>query len=195
MIHHMRELTLQPRQNVLFEAGLAFGRFGDSRTILVRVGDVRPFSDLLGRYEVRLTNEAQTRIDLVHRLEDAGCDVDQTGRDWVKIGDFSAVAETPRNYPKLYVIDWSKPPGSLTYHRVIVVESSAKLKKAFHMGQQKGHDCDNWARICKIPIIPGEGDRDYHEFLANRGITCTHKRPPSTDWLDKVLKRATPRPD
>jgi hypothetical protein len=96
-------------------------------------------------------------------------------------------------YPKVYVIDWSKPPGSLTDDRVIVVEESQARKQAFHMGQQRGQDFDNWAKTRKIPVIAGEGD--YHEFLMQRGITCTHERPTSVDWLDSVLGRKTARPD
>ena len=43
-----RRLTGQPRPNVLFEAGMAFGRHPD-QTILVTVGRTRPISDLVGR--------------------------------------------------------------------------------------------------------------------------------------------------
>src|SRR5439155_15140361 len=38
-------LTGQARPNVLFEAGMAFGKDPNS-TVLVQVGDVRPFSDV-----------------------------------------------------------------------------------------------------------------------------------------------------
>jgi predicted nucleotide-binding protein len=192
---HERELTSQPRQNVLFEAGLAFG-YKHDRTILVKVGELRPFSDVLGRHEVRLTNDPRTRSDLAHRLQDAGCEVSLVGSDWLAVGDFAApVTETPllRGYPKVYVIDWSKPCGSLTYDRVIVVESSPRRKKAFHMGKLGGQDFDNWARMRKVPLRSGEDE--YHKFLKKNGITCTHKRPPSIEWLDRALKRRTARPD
>jgi predicted nucleotide-binding protein len=82
-----RELTPQPRQNVIFEAGLAFGYKSD-RTILVKVGEVRPFSDIYGRYEVRLTNDGKRRKELANRLSNTGCAVDLRGDDWLSVGNF-----------------------------------------------------------------------------------------------------------
>jgi len=82
-----KQLTAQPRQNVLFEAGLAFG-YKPNRTILVKVGELRPFSDIYGRYEVRLTNEGTRRQELASRLHDAGYDVKTDGTDWLRVGNF-----------------------------------------------------------------------------------------------------------
>jgi len=84
-----KELTPQPRQNVIFEAGLAFG-YKPDRTIIVKVGQVRPFSDVYGRYEVRLTNEANRRKELANRLSSAGCVVNLMGDDWLSVGNFEA---------------------------------------------------------------------------------------------------------
>src|SRR5204862_4075961 len=57
------KLTEQPRANVLFEAGMALGRF-PKRTIFVQVGEVRPFSDLAGRHVFRLDREKGVLKDL-----------------------------------------------------------------------------------------------------------------------------------
>jgi len=84
-----KELTPQPRQNVVFEAGLAFG-YKPERTILVKVGDVRPFSDIYGRHEVRLTNDARRRKELANRLSSIGCAVDLMGDDWLSVGNFES---------------------------------------------------------------------------------------------------------
>jgi predicted nucleotide-binding protein len=79
----------QARPNVLFEAGMALGRNAD-RTVLVEVGQVRPFSDVAGRHAVRLSNDVASRQELGHRLKTAGCDVDLGGTDWHTTGDFRA---------------------------------------------------------------------------------------------------------
>ena len=76
------ELRGQPRPNVLFEAGLAFGRV-PSHTILVSLGELRGLSDLSGRQMVRLDDGQTALHDLVQRLRNAGCEVDTTGTDWL----------------------------------------------------------------------------------------------------------------
>ena len=82
-----RELTPQPRPNVLFEAGLALGRQPD-RTLLVEIGQIRPFSDMAGRHTVRLDNSIEMRQALAQRLQTAGCSIDISGTDWHTDGDF-----------------------------------------------------------------------------------------------------------
>ncbi|MCU1695725.1 MAG: putative nucleotide-binding protein containing TIR-like domain [Mycobacterium sp.] len=78
----------QARPNVLFEAGMAFGRHPD-RTILVELGSLRQFTDVGGRHTVRLTNDFAARNELANRLETADCDVDRSGSDWTRVGDFT----------------------------------------------------------------------------------------------------------
>lgn len=84
-----RKLTGQARPNVLFEAGMAFGKDPNS-TVLVQIGRVRPFSDVGGRHVVYLGNEATSRQEFVTKLANAGCNVDTTGTDWLSVGDFAA---------------------------------------------------------------------------------------------------------
>lgn len=83
-----RKFMMQPRPNVLFEAGMGFGRNPD-RTILVEVGNVKAFSDIAGRHVVRLRNEESRRRDLADRLITAGCAVRLEGEDWKRVGDFA----------------------------------------------------------------------------------------------------------
>ena len=83
-----RDLTGQARPNVLFEAGMAFGTHND-RTILVQVGSMRPFSDVAGRHAVRLDNSAERRQELITKLKNCGCEVDESGSDWLQEGDFT----------------------------------------------------------------------------------------------------------
>jgi predicted nucleotide-binding protein len=82
-----KELTGQPRQNVLFEAGMSIG-YKQDRTILLELGNLRHFSDILGRHTIRIDNSAEKRNELALRLATAGCKVDRTGTDWLKEGDF-----------------------------------------------------------------------------------------------------------
>jgi len=86
-----RTPTGQARPNVLFETGMAFGR-EPKRTIIVTVGSLRPFSDVSGRFLVRLGNDGGSRTQLANLLEACGCAVDRTGTDWLNssVIDFSA---------------------------------------------------------------------------------------------------------
>lgn len=83
-----RETTPQSRPNVIFEAGMALGKYPD-RTILVQVGTLRPFSDVAGRHFIRLRNSSKSRQELAQRLRLAGCEVDLSGTDWHDAGAFS----------------------------------------------------------------------------------------------------------
>jgi predicted nucleotide-binding protein len=80
--------AFQARPNVMFEAGLALGRAPD-RVVLVELGRLRPFSDVVGRNTVRLRNSIASRQELAIRLRTAGCAVDLSGTDWHTTGDFS----------------------------------------------------------------------------------------------------------
>lgn len=88
------QLTPQARPNVLFEAGMAMARDPD-RTILVQVGDVRPFSDIAGRHMIRMDNSTKKRQDLALRLEAAGCGVNLKGTDWQTTGDLTPPSISP----------------------------------------------------------------------------------------------------
>jgi predicted nucleotide-binding protein len=78
----------QPRPNVLFEAGMAFGR-NPQRTVLFVVGRIRPISDLSGRHMIRYVGKEQSLRDLARRLEQAGCPVNTQGDDWASTERFS----------------------------------------------------------------------------------------------------------
>ena len=84
---HEKDLTPQARPNVIFEAGMALGRDPD-RTVLVEIGQLRPFSDIAGRHTVRLDDSAAKRQDLAMRLRTAGCPVNLDGTDWHEAGEF-----------------------------------------------------------------------------------------------------------
>ena len=86
------QLAFQSRPNVIFEAGLAMGRAA-KQTILVEIGTLRPFSDIGGLHIISLDNSTERRQQLAQRLKNAGCEVDLTGTDWHREGDFSLRAD------------------------------------------------------------------------------------------------------
>ncbi|MFJ8558046.1 TIR domain-containing protein [Streptomyces microflavus] len=123
----------QARPNVLFEAGLAFGRFPD-RTVLVEFGKVRPLSDLGGRYVVRLTDSSQSRQKLAKRLEAVGCAVNLNGTDWLSAGDLTppsaelpsppGTAAAPSRTPQGATASAERPPAGgrtepITFDKVV----------------------------------------------------------------------------
>jgi predicted nucleotide-binding protein len=83
-----KEYLGQPRQNVLFEAGVAYGR-SPERTVLIRVGSHRPMSDLAGHHILQLSDSPESRQAIADALQNAGCPVDLSGSDWFRAGSFS----------------------------------------------------------------------------------------------------------
>jgi predicted nucleotide-binding protein len=79
-----KKLTGQARPNVLFEAGMAVGRNPGS-TVLVQLGDLRPFSDVAGKHISRLGNDATSKNEVAVKLANAGCNVNTSGTDWLTI--------------------------------------------------------------------------------------------------------------
>ena len=59
-----RRYVGQARANVLFEAGMVFGRY-PTETVIVQVGVVKPFSDFGGRHVTRLGNDPESRSEFV----------------------------------------------------------------------------------------------------------------------------------
>jgi predicted nucleotide-binding protein len=91
-------LSGQARPNVLYEAGMAMGRY-PNRTVLVEVGTLRPFTDVAGRHTVRLNDSTATRRELAKRLKTSGCEVDLSGDHWEKAGSFALSGSTKQAQP------------------------------------------------------------------------------------------------
>ncbi|WP_238009094.1 nucleotide-binding protein [Dactylosporangium sp. AC04546] len=94
---HETRPTGQARPDVLFEAGMALA-LHPTRTVLVEIGELRPFSDIGGRDVVRLDGTVKRLHVFVERLRIAGCAVDTTGADWLDNRPFtglSAYTRTP----------------------------------------------------------------------------------------------------
>jgi len=123
-----RGLRGQPRLNVLFEAGMAFGRNPDN-TVLIQVGDLRPFSDIAGRHVVRLDNSAEKRQELVTKLKNCGCLVEEGGSDWLGEGDFQ-MPSVKHTSPKR--------PGAKG-RSIPSLESNEVLRTVLHIDQSELH--------------------------------------------------------
>lgn len=82
-----RILQNQARPNVLFEAGWAFGAYPD-KTLLVRVGNTRPISDLGGKHIMKLSNSPASRKEFAQRLKKMKFKVDTEGTSWLTEFDF-----------------------------------------------------------------------------------------------------------
>ena len=90
-----KQLTPQARPNVLFEMGMAFGKY-PGRTVIVQFGHTRPFSDVAGRNTVHFRDNPQSRKKISDRLTTAKCLVRIDGRaDWLTAGDFSSAFDAP----------------------------------------------------------------------------------------------------
>jgi hypothetical protein len=61
---------------------MAMGR-NPKRTIIVEFGRIKQFSDIHGRHTIRLDGSPEKRQALRSRLSTAGCNVDQSGVDWL----------------------------------------------------------------------------------------------------------------
>ena len=124
---HETQLTGQARPNVLFEAGMAMARSQD-RTILVELGNLRPYSDIGGRYTLRLDNSTQRRQELAKRLQSVGCLVNLEGTDWYTAGDFEAAILLPVQESLSATVQQPTIPESLHLSeeaRELLVEAAA----------------------------------------------------------------------
>ena len=85
---HEKKLTPQARANVIFEAGMSCVTHPDA-TIFVEIGEIRPFTDVSGRHVVKMDGSPEKRKELADRLQDAGCEVNTIGTDWMRTGHFN----------------------------------------------------------------------------------------------------------
>jgi hypothetical protein len=89
------EWVSQARQNVIFETGVAFGRY-HKKVVLVQFGEVRPLSDLAG---IRLlkydpgTKDAVFRQEFRAALRNASCDVNNDP-GFLTSGDFATALQS-----------------------------------------------------------------------------------------------------
>lgn len=83
----------QARPNVLFETGIAIGAY-HRKTLIVQVGDVKPFTDIGGMHVLHLSDGVKSRNELANRLEGLGCKIDKVGTRWLEAGTFEPARES-----------------------------------------------------------------------------------------------------
>lgn len=81
-----RRIHGQARPNVVYEAGYA-DALGLNRTLIIEVGNSKPFSDIAGRNTLRYDGSPAKRNALAERLRLAGLEPDTSGGDWLTLGD------------------------------------------------------------------------------------------------------------
>lgn len=162
-----KELTPQARPNVLFEAGMAFGACAD-RTILVEVGQLRPFSDVAGRHAIRMSDSVGRRQQLAQRLMGAGCAVDISGSDWHTAGDFAAATAEDRE-------DFKPVHG----------EAAEPVKETERIPEEEGREI-----TCRDVSLPGLAEVvEFSGRITNPGESYSNFA-----WVLKLrLKGALPR--
>jgi predicted nucleotide-binding protein len=81
------KFRFQARPNVIFETGIAVGTH-HSKTLIIQVGAVKPFTDIGGMHVLHLTGDDKSRNAFAERLEALGCKINRTGDRWLSAGDF-----------------------------------------------------------------------------------------------------------
>ncbi len=77
----------QPRQNVIYEAGMAMA-LAPTRTLIVATPGTKILSDIAGRHLAYLSNASPARKRVISRLQTMALRVDDSGEDWLGAGDF-----------------------------------------------------------------------------------------------------------
>jgi hypothetical protein len=69
---------------------MAFAKY-NATTVLVRVGNLRPMSDVAGIHILHLSDSPTSRKQLVSKLKIAGVVLNDDGDDWLTAGQFDSL--------------------------------------------------------------------------------------------------------
>ncbi|HYP39032.1 MAG TPA: nucleotide-binding protein, partial [Chloroflexia bacterium] len=199
------ELTPQARPNVLFEAGMAFGKFPE-RTILVELGVLRSFSDIAGRHVIRFDASSQKRLELAQRLDTAGCKLDLTGQDWLSEGDFQSamVGVSKDTSGKAPVTPDSAEAKAQEVNDVLVkvlnlAASFDRLADGYSFGKLQWEDIEP-QRMALIQLkaslpytLEYQNVRQSIDQFADAAATAFHIPPKRNKQLEQALENMTTR--
>ena len=173
------KLKGQARLNVIFEAGRAFDR-NAQRTVLVEIGDLRPFSDVAGRHTIRFNGSAERRHELAQRLRSAGCPVNTDGNDWLSAGDFAAAIELAAAVDTHQTGGSLAPSGVPPESAVPAISSDAAVMLLAASGSPGG-------RLLKVSLMSGTIMQAGAESFGELGNPRSEARWKSA--LDELLTR------
>ena len=178
------------RQNVVFEAGMALG-LAPKSTVLVELGSVAGFSDIAGRYAVRLDGSPSQRKALLDRLGTIGCDVDLSGSHWMQVGDFGSAVATPRTYRLEREGDGLSSPKASSPASLMVSSTVTQWRPS---GVSGPHPTDLVvASVMQVPAGPGISQGDHGQLATRvRGeqrkdlLARLLAKSPLTHWLERT---------
>ena len=102
-----------------------------ARTVLVEMGNLRPFSDVEGLCVVRIGNSKEARETLVDRLRNAGCKAKTRGRRaWLSV-DFDAAANDPDGVKSDWVLSHPAKDFGPVWIRVIARDEYRSLEHKY----------------------------------------------------------------
>lgn len=122
------EPRMQPRPNVLFEAGRAFGAYPDS-TLIVKFGDCDILSDLHGISYIEWSDSTEFRREIANRLLIAGCPVISDEDRWLEAGNFSAgwlFGQEEQTTSSMFEVQLL-PRGTRIFHTLEIYNRSAEI--------------------------------------------------------------------
>lgn len=142
------EERVQPRANVLYEAGIAEA-LHPARTVVVEFGNVKLFSDIGGVHNVRFDGTMQSRQRWVDRLKAAGLAVDDRGVEWFKAGDF------PPPRAAVATLSSGSPADEIESSHDRWISELAPQRYAVPPWASMGGGAELTLRVCTA--LPGEG--------------------------------------
>lgn len=171
---------MQPRPNVLYEAGLAMGRNPD-RTVIVEFGQVKGFSDIHGRHVVRLDGSVAKRQDLANRLQDAGCEISLAGNDWHTDGDLRPPSTPGNGLPMGKKLPSSQRSGLPRLSAQLHTRGGNKLSDVIVTNHGPGdvYNLTAEATDNKDQLIRNHGDQPVPKLPAGKSVKMLQQMPPS----------------
>lgn len=172
-----RELTAQPRPNVLVEAGMALMSHS-TRSIIIEIGQLRPVTNLGGRNTVRIASDIPRALnEIAERLKTAECPVDPTSGRWLNAERFERLAARERRATQPTPVPTSQSaPSDQAATEVISAEALARELNA-HVAvaandllnrddEVAAEDVNRWAGTTGITIRTRCGESWELRFLA-----------------------------